>query len=186
MDEEEKLRGKRIALLATNEFEDSELVKPLEAVEAAGAEVDIIAPKDGHIVGKHATKIDVTKRIDEVTAEEYDALLLPGGVANPDTLRMDPAAVNFVRAFFDAGKPVGAICHAPWLLVEAEVVEGKTVTSWPSLKTDLLNAGAAWVDEEVVVEEGLVTSRSPDDLPAFIEQVLEVFAESSPHPQVAM
>ena len=174
--EEALLEGKRIALLATDEFEDSELSEPLEAVKNAGADVDIISIKDGPIVGKHATKIDVTKEIDEAISSDYNALLLPGGVANPDALRMNAAAVEFVHSFFEADKPVGAICHAPWLLIEAGVAKGRTLTSWPSLKTDLINAGANWVDEEVVVDGNLTTSRNPDDLPAFCDRVVEEFA----------
>lgn len=174
--EEELLQGKRIALLAADEFEDSELTEPLEAVKAAGADVDIISIKDGPIIGKHATKIDVTKQVDDAISSDYDALLLPGGVANPDTLRMNEAAVEFVHSFFEADKPVGAICHAPWLLIDAGVAHGRTVTSWPSLKTDLTNAGVNWVDEEVVVDGNLTTSRKPDDLPAFCDRVVEEFA----------
>lgn len=174
--EEALLEGKRIALLATDEFEDSELSEPLEAVKNAGATVDVISIKEGPIVGKHATKIDVTKEIDDAISSDYDALLLPGGVANPDALRMNKAAVEFVHSFFDADKPVAAICHAPWMLIEAGVAKGRTLTSWPSLKTDLLNAGANWVDEEVVVDGNLTTSRNPDDLPAFCDRVVEEFA----------
>lgn len=174
--EEALLQGKRVALLATDEFEDSELMEPLEAIKGAGAEVDIISIKDGSIVGKHATKVDVTKLVDDAISSDYDALVLPGGVANPDVLRMNSTAVEFVHSFFDADKPVGAICHAPWMLIEAGVAQGRTLTSWPSLKTDLVNAGANWVDEEVVVDGNLTTSRKPDDLPAFCDRIIEEFA----------
>lgn len=174
--EDALLEGKRIALLATDEFEDAELTEPLAAVREAGAEVDILSLHDGSIVGKHATKIDVTKEIDDAISSDYDGLLLPGGVANPDALRMNPTAVEFIHSFFDADKPVGAICHAPWLLIEAGVANRRTLTSWPSLKTDLMNAGANWVDEEVVVDGNLTTSRKPDDLPAFCDRVVEEFA----------
>ncbi len=171
-----QLNGKTIALLATNGFEDSELTKPLEAVREAGATVVIVSDSTDAIEGKNGTHVDVDKVVEDVHAEEFDGLLLPGGLANPDTMRMNDTAVNFVRAFFDVNKPVAAICHAPWLLAEAGVLEGRTLTSWPSLKTDLTNAGASWVDEEVVVDQNLVTSRKPDDLDAFCEKTIEVFA----------
>lgn len=170
------LTGKHIALLATNGFEDSELTKPLEAVKAAGAEVTIISEKAGEFTGKSGTKVTADKAIDEVNARDFDALLLPGGVANPDHMRMNTSAVTFTCDFFKQHKPVAAICHAPWLLIEAGVVMGRELTSWPSLKTDLINAGAIWVDREVVVDGGLVTSRAPDDIPVFIEKVVEEFA----------
>jgi protease I len=172
-----QLEGKRIALLATDGFEDSELTEPLAAVRKAGADVDVLSVEAGQIEGKKGTKVDVDREVSKADAGQYDALLLPGGVKNPDTLRMDEDAVRFVRAFFDVGKPVGAICHAPWMLVEADVVRGRRLTSWPSLKTDLRNAGGEWVDEEVVVDSGLVTSRKPDDLPAFNAKIVEEFAE---------
>ena len=171
------LTGKRIALLATDEFEDSELTQPKQAIEEAGASVDVISNHADTITGKDGTIMPVTATVEAVVAEDYDGLLLPGGVANPDVMRQNATAVNFVRAFFETNKPVAAICHAPWLLIEAEVVEGRTLTSWPSLKTDLLNAGANWVDEEVVVDNGLVTSRKPDDIPAFSAKAIEEFAE---------
>jgi len=171
------LTGKRIALLATNGFEDSELTRPLEAVRGAGADVVVVSEEDGTISGKNGTKIPVDEVVDSMQAQEFDGLLLPGGVANPDHLRMNQAAVSFVKDFFEQHKPVAAICHAPWMLIEAGVVEGRTVTSWPSLKTDLKNAGANWVDEEVVVDRGLVTSRKPDDLDAFCAKAVEEFAE---------
>lgn len=179
------LNGKNVALLATNKFEDSELSKPLEAVKSAGAQVTVVSLKSGEIVGENDTKVAVDKTVDSVSADEFDALLLPGGVKNPDTLRMNEAAVYFVRNFFDQHKPVGAICHGPWLLVEADVVRGRTLTSWPSLKTDITNAGGSWVDEEVVVDHGLVTSRKPDDLDAFCAKVVEEFAEGPHDGQVA-
>ncbi len=175
------LSNKKIALLATNGFEDSELTEPLNAVRAAGAEVTIISEKVGKFTGKNGTDIVADKPVDEVNAREFDALILPGGVSNPDHMRVNEAAVTFVRDFFKQHKPIAAICHAPWLLIEAGIVMGKEVTSWPSLKTDLINAGAAWVDREVVVDDGLITSRNPDDLDAFCSKAIERFAES-PHP----
>lgn len=177
-----ELSGKRIAFLMDNEgVEQVELEKPLEAVRDAGAEVDVIAPKAGGIQAfNHLDKgdtFDVDKTLSDADAGDYDGVVLPGGVANPDNLRQDPEAVAFLRSFFEAGKPVAAICHAPWMLIEAGVVEGRTVTSWPSLRTDLRNAGAEWVDQEVVTDSGLVTSRKPDDLPAFSAKAIEEFGE---------
>lgn len=180
-----QLNNRKIALLATDGFEDSELAKPLEAVKNAGADVVVVSLERSEITGKDGTGIGVDATIDEVSANDFDGLLLPGGVANPDALRMNEDAVNFVRDFFTQHKPVGAICHAPWVLIEAGVVEGLTLTSWPSLRTDLENAGAKWVDEEVVVDEGLVTSRNPDDIPAFSAKVIEEFAEGKHDEQVA-
>jgi protease I len=171
------LDGKRIALLATDGFEDSELTKPLEAVREAGAEVTIISEEKGTFTGKNGTEIEADASIEDIVAADFDGLLLPGGVANPDKLRMNPMAVEFVKRFFDDSKPVAAICHAPWLLIEAGVVSGKKLTSWPSLKTDITNAGGIWVDEEVVVDNGLVTSRKPDDISAFSAKAIEEFAE---------
>ncbi len=172
------LTGKKIALLATDGFEDSELKQPMQAVNDAGAVVIVVSEqKTVDITGEHDTKITVDKTVDDVNASEFDGLLIPGGVKNPDTMRQNENAVKFVRDFFNQHKPVAAICHGPWLLVEADVVRGRTVTSWPSLKTDLINAGANWVDEEVVVDEGLVTSRNPDDLDAFCTKAVEEFAE---------
>jgi deglycase len=178
----EKLNGKKIAFLMANEgVEQVELTEPLEAVRAAGAEVEIISLEAGEVQAfNHLDKgerFPVDRVVAEADASEYDGLVLPGGVANPDQLRTDEDAVRFVREFFAAGKPVGAICHAPWTLIEAGVVEGRTVTSWPSLETDLRNAGAEWVDEEVRVDQGLVTSRKPDDLEAFNAKLVEEFAE---------
>jgi deglycase len=180
-----ELRGKRVAFVMANEgVEQVELVKPLEAMRGAGAEIELLAPEAGEIQGfNHLDKGD-TFKADEVVGEadpdQFDALVLPGGVANPDQLRTRPEAVEFVRSFFEAGKPVGVICHGPWTLVEADVVRGRTLTSWPSLRTDLRNAGAEWVDEEVHVDQGLVSSRKPDDLEAFCAKVVEEIAEG-PH-----
>jgi len=176
-----KLAGKRIAFLATDGVEQIELTEPLEAVKAEGAEVDLISLKKGEFQGfEHLDKGDTftaDKAAADADAEEYDGLVLPGGVANPDFLRGDEDAVRFVRSFIEAKKPVGAICHGPWTLVEADVIKGRTLTSWPSLQTDIRNAGATWVDEEVHVDQGLVTSRKPDDLPAFNAKIVEEFAE---------
>jgi protease I len=172
------LEGKRIALLATNGFEDDELTKPLAAVEDAGAEVTLISEDAGEIKGKHGTVITADIKVDTADPSLFDGLLLPGGVENPDKLRMNHSAIGFIKSFFESNKPVAAICHAPWLLIEANVIEGRTVTSWPSLKTDLENAGAMWVDEEVVVDQGLVTSRNPDDIPVFSQKAIEEFAEA--------
>jgi protease I len=178
----DQLQGKRIAFLVANEgVEQVELTEPLEAVRAAGAEADILAPDEGEVQAFNhldkGEKFPVDRAVGAAEAADYDGLVLPGGVANPDVLRTKEAAVEFVRAFFEAGKPVGAICHAPWTLVEAGVVRGRTLTSWPSLQTDLCNAGAEWVDEEVHVDQGLVTSRKPDDLDAFNAKIVEEFAE---------
>ena len=177
----DELDGVKVAILATDGFEQSELFEPKKALENAGAEVKIVSLKPGQIKGwdenDWGDKIAVDLTVDEANAEDFDALQLPGGVMNPDKLRMNEKAVAFVKAFFDAGKPVGAICHAPWTLIEADVVRGKTLTSWASLQTDLGNAGAEWVDEEVVTDNGLVTSRKPDDLPAFNKKIIEEFAE---------
>jgi protease I len=176
-----KLDGKRVAILVADGFEQSELERPQEALEDAGAETLIVSPNEESVAGWHhfdaGDLFDVDVPLAEATADDFDALLLPGGVANPDQLRMNPEAVQFVKAFFDAGKPVAAICHGPWTLIEAGAVKGRTMTSWPSLKTDLTNAGAKWVDEQVVVDNGLVTSRKPDDIPAFNEKMIEEFAE---------
>jgi protease I len=178
---EKKLDGIKVAILATEGFEQSELFEPKKALEEAGADVQIVSLKAGEIKGWNHTdwgdSVAVDLTVADANAEDFDALQLPGGVMNPDKLRMDETAVKFVKAFFDAGKPVAAICHAPWTLIEADVVAGKTITSWASLRTDLENAGAKWVDEEVVVDNGLVTSRKPDDLPAFNRKMIEEFAE---------
>jgi len=179
------LAGKRVAILATEGFEEVELTEPLKALRNAGARVDIIAPESGIKAGQikawdmtdWGKKVDVDVKLSDADANEYDALHLPGGSMNPDILRLIPAAVSFVKSFFTAQKPVSAICHAPWMLIEAGVVKGRTLTSWPSLRTDLLNAGAHWVDKEVVVDGNLTTSRSPDDLPAFNKQIIEAFSQ---------
>ncbi len=177
-----QLQGKRIAFLVANEgVEQVELTEPMEAVEAAGAKVDVLAPEATDVQAfNHLDKgerFEVDRAVGDADAGEYDGLVLPGGVASPDQLRSEEAAVEFVRAFFEAGKPVGVICHGPWTLIDAGVVRGRTLTSWPSLETDLRNAGAEWVDEEVHVDRGLVSSRKPDDLPAFIAKIVEEFAE---------
>ena len=178
---EKRIEGIRVAILATNGFEQSELLDPKEALEKAGAETEIVSPEPDSIrAWKHddwGKRVDVDAALPQADAERYDALLLPGGVMNPDRLRMNPAAVAFVRKFVEAGKPIAAICHGPWTLIEAGAVRGRRMTSWPSLRTDLKNAGADWVDEEVVVDKGLVTSRKPDDLPAFQRKMIEEFAE---------
>jgi protease I len=177
----DELKGKKVAFLATDMVEQIELTGPWKALEDAGAELELVSIKDGEIQGfNHYDKADtfeVDKTVEEVSASDYDALVLPGGVGNPDTLRMDENAVAFVHEFFEQGKPVGAICHAPWLLIEAGVVRNRTLTSWPSLKTDITNAGANRIDQEVVVDDGLVTSRKPDDIPAFNAKLIEEFAE---------
>jgi protease I len=172
------LDGLKVAVLLTDGYEPSELTEPVAALGDAGADVTIVSDHDGTIRGKadkDIASVDIT--LDTARPEEYAALLLPGGVMNPDTMRQNQRGVAFVRHFADAGKPIAAICHAPWLLVEADVVRGRRVTSYPSLKTDLRNAGAVWVDEEVVVDSGIVTSRSPKDLPAFNAKMVEEFAE---------
>jgi protease I len=171
------LEDKKIALLATDLFQDSELTEPLRAVEGAGAEVVVVSNKPGEITGEHGKIIEVDATVDQVSADEFDGLLIPGGVKNPDIMRMNKTAVHFVRNFFEQHKPVAAICHGPWLLVEADVLDGRTLTSWPSLRTDITNAGGHWVDEEVVVDQGLVTSRKPDDLEAFCAKAIEEFGE---------
>jgi len=177
----DKLQGKRVAFLATDMVEQVELTEPWQAVKGEGAEVELISLEEGQIQGFNhydkADKFKVDRTVEEARADDYDALVIPGGVGNPDTMRMDENALQLVRDFFEQGKPVGVICHGPWMLVEAGVVRGRKVTSWPSLQTDIRNAGGNWVDEEVVVDEGLVTSRKPDDLPAFNRKIIEEFAE---------
>ena len=180
------LQGRRIAFLATDGVEQVELTEPWNAVQAAGADPELISLETGHIQGmKHDDKGDafaVDHALDEVDAADYDGLVLPGGVANPDRLRTDDRAVAFVQAFFSENKPMGVICHGPWMLVEADIVRGRTLTSWPSLQTDIRNAGGEWVDQEVVVDRGLVTSRNPGDLPAFCAKLVEELAEG-PNPR---
>lgn len=175
------LKGKKVAILVADGFEQIELTGPKEALEAAGAETQIVSPADGEVQGwnhdEKAERFQVDMPLNLARSDDYDALLLPGGVRNPDQLRMMTRAVEFVDGFIATGKPVAAICHAPWLLIETEWVKGKTITSWPSLKADLTNAGARWVDRAVVVDNGLVTSRKPDDIPAFNKKVIEAFAE---------
>jgi protease I len=173
-----KLDGLKIAALLTDGYEPSELTEPMRALREAGAEVVIVSNHDGTIKGKKeqdTATVDLT--LDRARPDDFGGLLLPGGVKNPDIMRQDERAVRFVRSFFDAGKPIAAICHAPWMLVEADVVRGRRLTSYPSLKTDLRNAGAEWVDEAVVTDQGLVTSRTPDDIPAFNAKMIEEFAE---------
>jgi protease I len=178
----QELRGKRVAFLFTEGVEQAELTEPLTAVREAGADAETVSIETGAVqMFNHLDKgetIQADKAASEVSSSGYDALVLPGGVANPDRLRTDEDAVRFVRGFFEEGKPVGVICHGPWTLVEADVVRGRTLTSWPSVKTDLRNAGARWVDEEVQVDGELVSSRKPDDLPAFCGKIVEVFARA--------
>ncbi len=177
----QNLINKKVAILVAEGFEQEELTSPREALDQAGATTRIVSPADGEVQGwNHYDKGDmfiVDVPLSDASADDFDALLLPGGVANPDQLRMKPEAVEFIKRFFDAGKPVAVICHGAWTLIEAGVVKGRKMTSWPSIKTDLINAGAEWVDEEVVVDKGLVSSRKPDDLPAFNEKMIEEFAE---------
>jgi len=186
---EKTLHGKKVAILVEHGFEQVELAEPKRALEEAGAQTKIVSPQAGTVLGWQHTnwgdKFPVDVPLERASAQDYDALLLPGGVMNPDKLRMNPKAVQFVRAFFDAQKPVAAICHGPWTLINAEVLKGRTVTSYPSLEVDLKNAGAQWVDREVVVDAGLVTSRNPDDLPAFNRKIVEEFAEGIHKRQMA-
>lgn len=176
-----KLDGLKVAILVDNGFEESELEKPREALENAGAKTEVVSPSKKTVKGwahdKWGDEVDVDKTLSEANPGDYDALLLPGGVMNPDKLRMNSEAVDFVKHFHESGKPIAAICHGPWTLIEAGAVKGRTMTSWPSLQTDLRNAGATWVDQEVVTDNGLVTSRKPDDIPAFSEKMIEEFAE---------
>jgi len=177
----QELNQKKVAILATDGVEQIELTQPKQALEDAGAQTHVISPQNGSIQGWNhydkADQIPVDKALDQANPSDYDALVLPGGALNPDQLRTNQQAVQFVKAFFEAGKPVAAICHGPWTLIEAEVVNGRTVTSWPSLQTDLRNAGANWVDQEVVVDRGLITSRNPHDIPAFNRKMIEAIAE---------
>ena len=175
------LQGKKVAILATDGFEQSELLEPRKALDEAGATTQVVSPAGKKIKGwdqkDWGKEVSVDVPLDSAHADDFDALLLPGGVMNPDQLRMNPTAVQFVKQFTDAGKPVAAICHGPWTLVEAGAVRGRTMTSWPSLKTDLKNAGASWVDKEVVNDQGVVTSRRPDDIPAFNREMIRLFSE---------
>ena len=177
----EELRNKRVAVLVENGFEQSELVEPRKALQAAGATAEIVSPQSAKVKGWQHTnwgdELPVDVPLERAKPENYDALLLPGGVMNPDKLRANAAAVRFVKHFVDSGKPIAAICHGPWTLIEAGGVRGRKMTSWPSLQTDLKNAGAQWVDQEVVTDNGLVTSRKPDDIPAFNRKMIEEFAE---------
>ncbi|MEO6347809.1 MAG: type 1 glutamine amidotransferase domain-containing protein [Aquaticitalea sp.] len=185
----ENLSKKKVAILATNGFEESELRDPKKALEDAGAEVHIISEDSGEIKswadGNWGKAYRVDKTLDQVNQSDYNALMLPGGVINPDKLRRNQTAVKFVKSFFENHKPVAAICHGPWLLAEADVVKGRKLTSYNSIKTDMINAGANWVDEEVVVDEGLVTSRSPKDLPAFNKKLVEEIYEGKHAEQTA-
>lgn len=187
MAEEASLQGKRYAILAETHFEQAELVQPLEALKKAHATAEVVSPHKGEIQGMQhfdpGDKVKVDVDLDSANPDDYDGLVLPGGVANPDQLRMNPRAVAFVRHFVTSDKPIAVICHGPWTLIDADGVSGRTITSWPSLKTDLKNAGAKWVDQEVVVEPGLVSSRKPADLPAFCREMLRMFEAASPrHP----
>jgi protease I len=177
------LRGKRIAILVANGFEQVELTEPRKALDHAGATTQVVSPEEGKVKGwnmkEWGNEIPVDVQLDQANAQNFDALLLPGGVMNPDHLRMNPDAVSFVKDFTDAGKPVAAICHGPWTLIEAGAVEGHTMTSWPSLKTDLTNAGAQWEDREVIRDGKLVTSRKPDDIPAFNREMIDMFAQQT-------
>lgn len=177
---QKRLQGRRVAILATDGFEESELTEPKKALVDQGAHVEVISPKAGSIQGmvhdEPGTAVAVDHVLKDVAADDFDALVLPGGVQNPDTLRTIEAAVEFVRGFVQAGKTIGAICHGPWTLIEADGVKGKTVTSWPSLRTDLRNAGALWADRDVIRDGSLITSRKPDDLPAFNAELIEAIA----------
>jgi protease I len=183
-----KLLNKSIALLAADGFEQVELEGPKKALEEEGATVSIVSPCARTIQGMHhadkGDQFDVDIPLDHANAEEFDALMIPGGLMNPDTLRSSSPALDFTRAFFHSGKPVAAICHAPWVLIDAGVVAGRKLTSWPAIQTDVRNAGGTWIDEEVVVDNGLVTSRKPDDIPAFNRKMIEEFAEGIHPPQV--
>ena len=184
-----ELKGKKIAFLVAEMFEEVELTKPWKALEDAGTELTLFSLEDGEVQGfdhyDKAGSFKVDKTVEEVVASDFDNLVLPGGVGNPDNLRQDENAVRFVRDFFEQGKPVGAICHAPWTLIEAGVVRGRTLTSFPSLQTDIRNAGGNWVDKEVVVDNGLVKSRKPDDIPAFNKKLIEEFLEGRHEQQAA-
>lgn len=176
----ESLKGLNVAILVTDGFEQVELTEPRKALDEAGAKTQIVSPKNERVRAWKFTdwsiELPVDVKLNDAQPDDFDALLLPGGVINPDTLRIDPKAVAFVKAFFDDDKPIAAICHGPWTVIEAGAARGRRITSWPSLKTDLKNAGADWVDQQVVVDKGLVTSRSPDDIPAFNPEVIRLFA----------
>ena len=183
-----KLDGKKVAILVADGFEPVEMAKPREALEEAGAETKIISPKSGQIQGMHhadkGDKFDVDLTLDEAQPEDFDALMIPGGLMNPDSLRSNEDALEFTRHFFEVGKPVAAICHGPWVLIDAGVVRDRTLTSWPAIQTDVKNAGGHWVNEEVVVDNGLVSSRKPDDIPAFNKKMIEEFCEGKHAGQV--
>jgi protease I len=185
----EVLKGHRVAILVTDGFEQIELLQPREALDKAGAVTSVVSPKERTVRAWNftdwGTDLPVDVQLNEANPNDYDALLLPGGVINPDSLRIQPKAVAFVKAFFNAGKPVAAICHGPWTVIEADAARGRRVTSWPSLKTDLRNAGADWVDQETVVDRGLVTSRSPDDIPAFNRAMMALFHRAGRRPDTA-
>ncbi|HEY2497187.1 MAG TPA: type 1 glutamine amidotransferase domain-containing protein [Candidatus Angelobacter sp.] len=176
----ENLKGKKVAILVTDGFEQVELLQPREALDQAGAETKVVSPKDGQVKGWDMTKwgkeVPADIKLDNARAEDFDALLLPGGVINPDKLRMEPKAVAFVKSFFENNKPVAAICHGPWTIIEAGAARGRKIASWPSLKTDLRNAGAEWVDKEAVTDGNLVSARKPDDIPAFNRAMIELFS----------
>ena len=183
MNTEQSLKNCRVAILATDGFEQSELLEPKSVLQDCGANVSVVAPQGGEIKAWNHTNWGKAVKVDavlgSVNPEDFDALLLPGGVMNPDKLRINERAIAFIQSFVDAGKPIAAICHGPWPLIETGMVRGRRITSWPSLKSDLRNAGADWVDEPVVTDQGLVTSRKPEDIPAFMEKVLEEFAEGT-------
>ena len=176
-----KLEGKKVAILVADGFEQVEMTKPRDALNEAGAETKIVSPKSGRIQGMHhadkGEEFDVDLTLDQARPEDFDAILIPGGLMNPDQLRGTPEALDFVRHFFEEGKPAAVICHGPWVLVDAGLVRGRTLTSWPNIKVDVRNAGGNWVDQEVVVDNGLVTSRKPDDIPAFNKKMIEEFSE---------
>src|ERR1700730_13844838 len=176
------LKGKKVAILIDNGFEEVEMTKPRIALGEAGAETAIVSPQQSRVRAWDFTDwskdYPVDQQLDRANPDDYDALLLPGGVINPDSLRMQPKAVAFAKSFFDAGKPVASICHGPWTIIEADAARGRRMTSWPSLRTDLRNAGADWVDQDVVVDQGLVTSRSPDDIPAFNRETIKLFGDA--------
>jgi len=185
---QQQLHGKRVAILITDGFEQVEMTEPRHALDQAGAQTQIVSPAQGQVKGWNHTEwgdqFPVDLALDSANPNDFDALLLPGGVMNPDKLRTIPTAVEFVKSFFQAGKPIAAICHGPWLLVEADIVRGRTLTSYPSIKTDIKNAGGDWVDQEVITDQGLVTSRKPDDIPAFNRKMIEEFAEGRHERQI--